>query len=148
MSFVKRAYDIARKEVFYCSEEQPLAEVAGLMHSHNIGSILVRNGKDVKGIITVNDMLRQIEKGANFAMKKARDIMSSPVVMVSRDLEIEELIDVFNSHKKLSRMVLVDSKSNVVGVVRDIAVYKYLSFYKFDEEAKKRFAEDYLHKLY
>jgi hypothetical protein len=45
-------------------------------------------------------------------------------------------------------MVLEDTKGNIVGVVRDIAVFKYMTFYKYDREVRKRFARDYLHKLY
>ena len=45
-------------------------------------------------------------------------------------------------------MVLTNKKGDVVGVVRDIAVYKYFTFFKFDAEVKKMFAEDYIHSLY
>ena len=46
--------------------------------------------------------------------------MSSPVITVSKDLEIDELVDAFNKYK-VSRIVLVDNKKKVVGIVRDSA---------------------------
>ena len=57
------------------------------------------------------------------------------------------LVDEFNKHK-VSRMVLVNDKNKVVGIVRDIAVFKYMTFYKYDREVKKRFARDYSQRLY
>jgi predicted transcriptional regulator len=147
MGFVKTAYDIARKQVFFCDAGQPLVEVAESMHRNNIGSILVKKGEELAGIITVNDFLRLVSSKRNPYNKKARDIMSSPVITADKDLEIDQLVEVFNK-KKVSRMVLTDSKGKIVGVVRDIAVYKYYTFFKYDAEAKKRFARDYLHKLY
>ncbi len=147
-SFVKTAYDIARKKVFFCNTRDSLKEVATSLHSNNIGSILVMENNSIKGIITVNDILRQISKNKSMEETTAKEIMSSPVRMVSKDLEIDELVDEFNKHK-VSRMVLIDKKGEIVGIVRDIAVYKYFTFFKFDKEAKKMFAEDYyMNRLY
>ena len=145
MAFVKTAYDISRKKVYFCSASDLLPDIARTMYTQNIGSILVKEGNELKGIITVNDLLRQMNK-KNTYEKKARDIMSSPVVTASKDLEIDELVDKFNKYK-VSRMVLLDG-NKIVGVVRDIAVYKYMTFFKYDREARAMFARDYLHKLY
>ena len=147
MGFIKKAYDIARKKVFFCQPKQPLTEIAKILYGNNIGSILVRDDKKIVGIITVNDMMRHIARNKDSRQTVAKDIMSSPVVTAAMDLEIDELVDEFNKYK-VSRMVLIDKKGYAVGVVRDIAVYKYFSFFKFDEEAKNRFAKEYLHKLY
>ena len=147
MSFVKTAFDIARKKVYFCEVSDNIAEVAKKLHTNNIGSIIVKDDDLIKGIITVNDLLRQMEKNRDPYKTKAQDVMSSPVIMVNKDMEIDELVDVFNQHQ-VSRMVLRDDKNKVVGVVRDIAVYKYMTFYKFDKDARKRFATDYLRELY
>jgi predicted transcriptional regulator len=147
MGFIKKAYDIARKKVFFCQPKQPLTEIAKMMFDNNIGSVLVRDEKKIIGIITVNDMMRHIARNDDSKETVAKDIMSSPVVTAPMDLAIDELVDEFNNHK-VSRMVLLDKKGEAVGVVRDIAVYKYFSFFKIDEEVKNRFAKEYLHKLY
>ena len=147
MTFIKRAYDIARKQVYFCNAGDSLARVATLMHTHNIGSILVKKDTEVAGIITVNGMLRHMAKNKDSINTQAKDIMSSPVVTASYDIEMDELVDLFNKHK-VSRMVLTDEKKNIVGVVRDIAVYKYMTFYKFDKEAKELFSSEYFNKLF
>ena len=147
MAFVKKAYDISRKKVFFCSTNDPISKVAEKMHINNIGSILVKEGDLLNGIITVNGLLRQMAKNVDSAKIKAKDIMSSPVITASKDLEIDEIVDVFNKHK-VSRMVLVDDSKKIVGVVRDIAVYKCMTVFKYDKEVKTRFDSNYLHRLY
>ena len=117
------------------------------MHMNNIGSVIVKDGDLIKGIITVNELLRQMAKNKNAKKTFAKDIMASPVITTSKDMEIDKLVDQFNKHK-VSRMVLVNDKNKVVGIVRDIAVFKYMTFYKYDRDVRKRFADVYLHKLY
>jgi predicted transcriptional regulator len=147
VSFVKTAYDIARKKVFFCKPKDPIKDVAKILHENNIGSILVRDEKTIKGIITVNDLLRQMSKNKDPVRTRAEEIMSSPVRTADMDLEIDELVEEFNKHK-VSRMILTNSKGEVVGVVRDIAVYKYYTFFKYDKEAKKKFNQDYANRMY
>jgi len=147
MSFVKTAYDLARKQVFFCRTTDKLSRVAERMHKKNIGSILVKKGDVLKGIITVNDILRQISSKRLSKDTLAKDVMSSPVIVVNKDLEVDDLVDEFNKHK-VSRMVLINKKNEIVGVVRDIAAYKYLTFFKYDREARERFSKNYLRELY
>jgi len=147
MVFTKRAYDISRKKVFFCNTTDSLNSVADKMHMNNIGSILVKKGGSIKGIITVNDMMRTMSKNKEPKTTLAEDIMSYPVVTISKDTEVDELAEKFTK-EKVSRMVLVDSRDNVVGIVRDIAVYKCISLNKYNIEAKKRFGEDYSRPLY
>lgn len=147
MSFIKTAYDISRKQVFFCNASDPLTKVAEILYSNNVGSILVKDKEDVKGIITVNDMLKQISRKRDTETTRAREIMSSPVVTANKNLEIDELVEKFNKHK-VSRMVLTDDKERIVGVVRDIAVFKYMTFFKYEKDARNMFSKDYLHKLY
>ncbi len=147
MAFIKRAYDISRKKIFFCKSTDSLAKIATIMHTNNVGSIIVKDGDSIKGIITVNELLRQMSKNKDAEKTLANDIMSSPIITANKDLEINRLVDEFNKHK-VSRMVLINKENKVVGIVRDIAVYKYMTFYKYDREVRKRFARDYLHKLY
>ena len=88
-----------------------------------------------------------METNKNAEITKAKEVMSSPVITAQWDLEVDNLVDLFNKHK-VSRMVLLDNQKKIVGVVRDIAVFKYMTFYKYDEDVRKRFAKDYLRQLY
>lgn len=147
MAFIKKAYDISRKKVFFCETGDPLTKIAKTMHMNNVGSVIVKEGDLIKGIITVNGLLRQMSKNKDAGKTTSKDVMSSPVITANKDLEIDKLVDEFNKHN-VSRMVLINDKNKVVGIVRDIAVFKYMTFYKYDREVRKRFAKDYSQRLY
>ena len=147
MPYTKTAYDISRKKVFFCNMSDSLSFVAKKMFMNNIGSILVESDDKTIGIITVNDMLRQISKNSDQEEILAKDIMSTPVIMVNKDIDIDNLVDLFNTHK-VSRMILLDKSKKVVAVVRDIAVHKCITYNKYHEEVKNRFAKDYMRQLY
>ncbi len=147
LGFVKRAYDISRKKVYFCEHNDKLADVAWKMHTNNIGSIIVRKNDKPVGIITVNELLRQMSSNQDPVKTNASQIMSSPIITASQNLEIDELVDAFNKHK-VSRMVLTNDRSDIVAIVRDIAVFKYMTFYKYDRDVKKRWAQSYMNKLY
>ena len=144
----KKAYDIARKKVFFCFANDTVPKVADFMQKNNIGSVMIKNkmGK-VMGIITVGDILREVAKRTNLSKTEAGSVMSSPVISIHKDTSLDELIRKFKE-KNVTRMLLVNDAGEYVGVVRDIAAYKYLSFVKFDQEAKKRFGASYFNKLY
>jgi arabinose-5-phosphate isomerase len=147
MVIVKKAHDICRKQVFFCNTTDSLAKVAYKMHNNNIGSILVRKDNEIRGIITVNDMMRTMSKHKSAKETLAKDIMSSPVISTSKDMEIDDLVEKFNQ-SKVSRMVLLDKNKKIAGVVRDIAVYKCMTFHKYNKEAKQRFQQNYMRPLY
>ncbi|MBN1502010.1 CBS domain-containing protein [Candidatus Woesearchaeota archaeon] len=144
----KTAYDIARKNIFFCSEEDFLPAVADRMQKYNIGSIIVKSkhGKTT-GIVTTGDILRFISRNRDIHEVTARQIMSSPVITVHKDISIPELIKCFKE-LQTTRLVLTKDNGDYVGVVRDIAAYKYISFVKFDKEAKERFGTSYFNRLY
>jgi hypothetical protein len=57
----------------------------------NIGSLLVTDGDEVTGIVTERDFLRRVaQEGPTDEDVTVRDIMSSPLVVVSPETEIDE----------------------------------------------------------
>ena len=147
MTFVKKAYDIARKKVFFCEANETLSNVARRFYTNNIGSIIVKDGEQIKGIITVNDLLRQYPNREHPKMLFAKNIMSRPVVTANKDTDLEELAEMFDE-QGVSRLILLDDKKKVVGVVRDIALYKCLKFHRYDKKTRDVFGRNYFNKLY
>lgn len=143
----KTAYDISRKKVYFCSDKDLVPKVADTFQKNNIGSILVNNkyGKTV-GIVTVGDILRLISKKPDFAETKAGEIMSSPIVSVHKDTPIDKLVNDFEKGKA-TRLVLTKDTGEYVGVVRDIAAFKYIAFVAFDKEAKERFGRTFFNRF-
>ena len=112
------------------------------MHTKNIGSVLVKDGSKVIGIITVNNLLRQMSTSKDPQNMKASKVMSSPVITIPRQTNIDDLMNHFNEHE-VSRMVLVNNNGEPVGIVKDTIVRKYNAICRYNEQANRRLETSY-----
>ncbi|MBD3204587.1 CBS domain-containing protein [Candidatus Woesearchaeota archaeon] len=144
----KTAYDIARKKLYFFYINDPVYKIADIMQAKNIGSVLVKDKKDnVVGIVTIGDILRLVNKEKNVEPFSAQDIMSSPVIFLDKESSLEDTMSKFQKHK-ITRFVLIDENKKPVGIVRDLAVYKVLSFSKIYQESAERFKQSYTDHFY
>jgi CBS domain-containing protein len=82
----------------------------------NVGSLLVRNGDEIVGIISERDYLRRVALEERSAREIAvREIMSAPVVTVSSDASIEDCMTVM-TERRVRHMPVVDG-GVLVGIV-------------------------------
>ncbi len=69
-----------RKDLVYCTPQTPAQEVATLMTTHNVGSVLVLKEGLAEGIITDKDLRNKVVTGRHSIDAPASDIMTSPVI--------------------------------------------------------------------
>jgi len=83
--------DVMVKKVITVDEEESVKEAADIMNQFEIGSVITtRKGKPI-GIITERDLLKRIvSEGRNAKKTRDKEIMSSPLVLVSTDTDLEE----------------------------------------------------------
>jgi CBS domain-containing protein len=92
----------------------------------NIGSLLVTDGDEVTGIVTERDYLRRVaQEGPTDEDVTVRDIMSSPLVVVSPATEIDECMAVMTDRRIRHLPVVEDG--DVVGIVSIGDVVKFKS---------------------
>jgi CBS domain-containing protein len=92
----------------------------------NIGSLLVTDGDEVTGIVTERDFLRRVaQEGPTDEGVTVRDIMSSPLVVVSPETEIDECMAVMTD-RRIRHLPVVDD-GDVVGIVSIGDVVKFKS---------------------
>ncbi|MFP3950419.1 MAG: cyclic nucleotide-binding/CBS domain-containing protein, partial [Candidatus Micrarchaeia archaeon] len=78
-----RVGDIMKKDVISIGETAPLTEVAKLMKSHDVGSIVIAKNEKAEGIITEKDIIHKIvAEGADASKINAEKIMSAPLKVV------------------------------------------------------------------
>ena len=145
-----RVSDVMVKDLVMVGPETPVNEVAQLMNHRSVGSvILVKDDKPV-GIVTERDLVRRVlAPGVNPKALTAWDICSKPVVAVHELGDVELAVDLMKDYK-IRRMVVIDSKDRVVGILttddlvtnlrsmsEDLAV-KYLTTVKRIESQQKR----------
>ena len=117
----KTALDIARKQIFFCDKYDKIPAIANLFHEHNISSVLVKDNKEVIGIVTINTVLREVS--SNNIESFAKEIMTSPVITLPSNASIEEATNALNNNK-VSRLVLTNSQGHPVGVIKNEIVQK------------------------
>lgn len=91
-------------------------EAVSKMNKFRIGSIIVMEGKRPVGIITERDILERIvEPCMEPTAIKAKEIMSSPVISASPDINIEDAARLMAT-KKIKKLAVIEN-GKLVGIV-------------------------------
>jgi len=117
--------DVMVKEVITIDDESTVKEAADVMNKFEIGCLIaVRKGKAV-GIVTERDLLKRVVAEARNTNKTTvRAIMTSPLVVVEPQMELEEAVKMM-FQMKIKKLPVVDVK-RLVGLVTltDIARFQ------------------------
>jgi CBS domain-containing protein len=114
------------KDVLKIEADAPALEAVKQMVDANIGSLLVTDGGEVAGIVTERDYLRRVaQEGPADKNVTVRDIMSSPLVVVGPETEIDECMAVMTDRR--IRHLPVVEEGDVVGIVSIGDVVKFKS---------------------
>lgn len=110
--------------------EASIVEVAEVMTSRDVGSVLVTvKGKEM-GILTERDLTRKVvAKGLDPKSAIAREMMSSPLLTISQDAPLREAAETM-SKMRVRRLPVVDEKGKVVGIISTRIISYALPFMK------------------
>ena len=109
--------DVMVREVITLNGNASVKEAADIMNEFEIGSLIVVNneGKAV-GIVTERDILKRVVAEEKNAKKtKISEIMSSPLVVVESNIEVEEAVKLM-FQMKIKKLAAVDG-NKLVGIV-------------------------------
>jgi CBS domain-containing protein len=111
------ARDLMTADPQCCTAETPLNEVAKLMVECDCGEIPVVEGSKLIGVITDRDIVcRVVAKGQNPSAMTAKDAMTQPVISVTEDCSLEEVLAKMEEHQ-VRRLPVVDGSGCVCGIV-------------------------------
>ena len=92
----------------------------------NVGSVLVADEGEIVGIVTERDYLRRVTlEGRTDKETPVRDIMSSPVYVVTPDTQIDECMALMTDRR--IRHVPVVDEGRLVGVISIGDLVKFIS---------------------
>ena len=129
MKTVKDILGAKGSKVYSISPDATVYEALKRMAKKNVGSMLVFEGKDLVGMISERDYSRKtILKGRLSKDTAVREIMTTTVVSVHPDDDIEECMELFTD--KWVRHLPVIEKGKVVGIVSIGDVVKSIIDYK------------------
>lgn len=114
------------QNVLKIDADAPVLEAVKRMIEANVGSLVVTDSGQVTGIVTERDYLRRVaHEGPADKDVTVREIMSSPLVVVSPETEIDECMAVMTDRRIRHLPVVADG--DVVGIVSIGDVVKFKS---------------------
>jgi CBS domain-containing protein len=101
-------------------------EAVERMVEANVGSLLVTESGDVRGIVTERDYLRRVAvEGRTDRETSVREIMSSPLIVVTPKTSVDECMALM-TNRRLRHLPVVDA-GEVAGIVSIGDVVKFQS---------------------
>jgi CBS domain-containing protein len=115
------------REVLEIEADASVLEAVKRMVEANIGSLLVRDAGEVAGIVTERDYLRSVAlEGPADEHVTVREIMSSPLIVVSPETTIDECMALMTD-RRIRHVPVVGDDGEVVGIVSIGDVVKFKS---------------------
>ncbi len=115
------------REVLEIEADASVLEAVKRMVEANIGSLLVRDDGEVAGIVTERDYLRSVAfEGPTNEQVTVREIMSSPLIVVSPETTIDECMALMTD-RRIRHVPVVGEDGDVVGIVSIGDVVKFKS---------------------
>jgi CBS domain-containing protein len=107
------------------NERQSVKEVASIMSTNNIGSVIVTENEDIPvGIITETDIVRIAGITETFLPHLlAIDIMSKPVSTIDAGRSIQDAIQAMKLNN-VRRLPVLDRRAKMVGIITDKDIFK------------------------
>lgn len=115
-SLTLKVVDVMIREVITIDENATVKEATDIMNKFEIGCLIaIKKGKAV-GIITERDLLKRVISELKDANKtKVKDVMSSPLVVVEPNMDLEEAVKLM-FQMKIKKLPVVDGK-RLVGLI-------------------------------
>lgn len=105
-----------RRRLVFVDSQDNVTLAVRIMVSEKVGSVLVRHGKNVIGIVTERDILnRVLGKGLTPIETELRTIMSAPILAIDVDDTVENALVLMQQNN--CRRLLVKEKQRPAGML-------------------------------
>ena len=135
MSAIVRVADLMSRQVVCVDTTATAFQAVSKLIEHDVGCVLVVNGKDVVGVVTKGDILRKVVlKGLDPSATPVERVMSQNVATIGKYSSVEEASRLMSERKVSKLPVLEDGK--LVGIITSTDIIR-----------TEPFMVDYLHEL-
>lgn len=134
---------LAQKDpiVWTVTADQSVLEAITLMAEKNIGALLVTESNQLSGLLSERDYARKvILKGKNSQGTKVGEIMSSNLVTVGPDADVDTCMALMTKHK-IRHLPVLDS-NRIVGI---LSIGDMVKAIIADQQETIQHLEDYIH---
>jgi signal-transduction protein with cAMP-binding, CBS, and nucleotidyltransferase domain len=126
VSTVEKILEGKGREILSIDADASVYDAAKQMIDANVGAMLVSADGRISGIVTERDYLRRVTlEGRSDKETPVREIMSSPLIVVSPDTSVEECMSLMTERR--IRHLPVAEHGEIVGVISIGDVVKFTS---------------------
>jgi signal-transduction protein with cAMP-binding, CBS, and nucleotidyltransferase domain len=126
-------------DVLEIDGDSSVLEAVQLMVEKNVGSLLVTERGEVAGIVTERDYLRRVTLEGRTEEAPVREIMSSPLVVATRETTVDECMAMMTDRR--IRHIPVVEGEKVVGLV---SIGDLVKFKSKQQSFEIQFLNDYI----
>ena len=117
MKTLKQLIEGKNKQLAFVSPDQTVLRALEVMAEHDVGALLVLDGKRLAGVFSERDYARKvILQGKASKHTKVSEVMSGKVAYVTLDRTIEECMAIM-TEKHFRHLPVLDDEHNVMGIV-------------------------------
>lgn len=109
---------VMTKGVLYVESSKTLREAIIVMADFDIGSLIVANNGEPKGIITSKDIMKVLAKKEDVDKILVKDVMQSPLIKIASFETISTAL-IRMSEQKINHLIVVDG-DKIIGMVNPI----------------------------
>ncbi len=140
MGQVSEILDEKGHRVLMIDADASVLEAVKQMVSANVGSLLVTDGGEIAGVVSERDFLRRVAvDGGSDIEASVREIMSSPLVVVTPQTSVDECMALM-TNRRIRHLPVVDA-GEVTGIVSIGDVVKFKSR---EQSFEIQFLHDYI----
>jgi len=131
-----KAGDIMSKDVAAIGPQSTVVSAVSIMSSNNISCLIVTDNGRLSGIVTETDILKRAVAGRNDLRKMiVKQIMSSPVRSIDRDLSVMETSKIMEA-ENIRRLVVMEDEC-FVGIITQTDMVQVLASYSISQEVSE-----------
>lgn len=104
-----------KKNVLVLSKDASVKDTLDLMLENKAGSVIITENDKIIGIVTERDILSKIVNLNKSLDVKISEIMSSPVITISKDETVEKAAEIMTENR-IKKLPIID-KGKLVGIL-------------------------------
>jgi len=112
-----------------------LGDAAQLMIQHDIGSVVVVEGKNPVGIVTERDITKQIIKDTDVLKKPIKQVMSKPLLTAPPSLAVQDAFELMLKNK-VRRLPILDG-GELKGIVTTQDIMRWVLRVSYEPNVPK-----------
>ncbi len=110
--------DVMKKNVVTLHANATVQEAARVMKDKGIGSIIVIEGNEAKGILTERDIVRKVVAEMKPLTTRVKDVMSHPLIVVEPETALEDAARVMHDNN-IRRLPVINREGLLVGILTE-----------------------------